>query len=65
MSTVSLWIRYLSLSGSESLAEIEAYLRGEFEFTTFQANVLTLAINEAIMERGGDHRLAFRYADSE
>ena len=57
-----LWIRYFGLGGMSSPLEVDAYLQGALLPTAHEYDVLAHAINERMVELGGDHPIP--YSDS-
>lgn len=54
ISRAILWVRYFALGGSATTAEFDEQMRGEVEMSRYQYNVVALALNEEVAERGGE-----------
>jgi hypothetical protein len=58
---IDVWLRYASLGGNASAADIERYIVRDSCPNDHEHNLLAQAINEAFLEQGGDHPVAYRY----
>jgi len=54
-----LWVRYLALGGSHTCDELDAYLRGEGEWSAGEHDVAACAVNEDINDHGLDHPVSY------
>ena len=59
LSVTDLWLRYFALGGMSTPIELEAYLLGALEPSTYERNLVAHAINEHHLERGGDHPVPY------
>jgi hypothetical protein len=48
------WLAYFALTGSEPLAAVESWLRGDATPTSAEYRILSVAVDEALIERGLD-----------
>ena len=60
LTYMELWIDYFALGGNLDAGQLSAYLRGERDVPDSDHNVLALALNELLHDRGDDHPLAYR-----
>ena len=65
MSTLELWLRYFTLTGSASHEEVQRYLQGEGNLSTTEGDMLAVAVNEAFMDQGNDNPIPYRVAAPE
>lgn len=65
MTIDQLWLDQLSLGGSASSIEVEAYVLGLLRADRHQHNLLAHAVNEGFMDRGGNHPVAYWDDDRE
>jgi hypothetical protein len=63
LSHDELWLRYFALGGMRSAFEVEAFLYGVLAFTTYDRDLIAVALNERYSELGADHPIPF--ADDE
>ena len=63
ITVYDLWLRYFSLGGTESRADLGALLRGDTEFGEDQYDVVAHAINERFVELEMNHPVPYA-ADS-
>ena len=61
LSHAELWFRFFELGAMSTSLELEAYLYGALEPTAHEHDVLVHALNERLVELGGDHPV--RYSD--
>ena len=61
LSVADLWWRYFSLGGMSTAMEIEAILFQALVPSTYDRDLLAVALNERFSELGADHPL--RYSD--
>jgi hypothetical protein len=59
LSMTDLWVRYFGLGGMSTPSELEAYVVGELEPTSYERNLVTHAINERHVERGENHPVPY------
>ncbi|HEY2173835.1 MAG TPA: hypothetical protein VGH85_08495 [Mycobacteriales bacterium] len=58
-----LWVQYYALGGDADEYEVEAYALGLLTADNYQYNVIAQAINEAFIDRGANHPVAYRDLD--
>jgi hypothetical protein len=61
LSHAELWLRYFELGGMGDPVEVEAYLHGLLLATDHEHDVLAHAINERIVELGGNHPVPYSH----
>jgi hypothetical protein len=60
LSYLNVWIDYFALGGNLTAVQLTAYLRGERDVSVVDHNVVVHALNEAFVDRGDNHPLAYR-----
>jgi hypothetical protein len=58
LSTLDVWIKYVGLGGERSFEDISGMLRGDVPIDSFSHDVLTVALNEYLMDCGSEPLLA-------
>jgi hypothetical protein len=56
LTTQALWIRYVALTGTGDLIDVDGYLHGLTSLESSQQVVLAQALNEALDDGHGPHR---------
>jgi hypothetical protein len=56
----SLWIRYVALGGNGTAEDLRRHVTGDSCQDDAEHNVIAQAINEAFMDRGENHPVAYR-----
>ncbi|MBV9039530.1 MAG: hypothetical protein JOZ68_00890 [Acidimicrobiia bacterium] len=59
VTVAELWLRYFTLGGSNSRADLNALLRGDITFGAAQYDVLAHALNERFVELDLDHPVPY------
>lgn len=59
MSLRSLWLRYVGLGGTATIAQVDAHIRDETSLDEHQHDVLVHALNERFFEMDLDHPLPY------
>ena len=59
LSMTDLWLRYFALGGMSTPIELEAYLLGALQPTSYEHNLVAHAINEHQVERGGNQPVPY------
>jgi hypothetical protein len=59
LSMTDLWYRYFGLGGMSTPIELEAYVLGALQTTSYERNLVAHAINEHHVERGGGHPVPY------
>ena len=59
MDVGELWFRYFALGGMSTALEVEAVLYGARIATTYDRDLLAVALNERFSELGGDHPIPY------
>jgi hypothetical protein len=60
MSNAQLWLAYLALGGNATFDEVGSYLAGRTSLAMREHNTLTVALNEAFLDLGANHPIAYR-----
>jgi hypothetical protein len=60
LSYMDLWIECFALGGNLDADGLEHYLHGERAVSDTDHNVIVHALNEAFLDLGHNHRLAYR-----
>jgi hypothetical protein len=59
MTFHELWLRQISVGGSSSAEEVEAYVLGLLRSDAYHHDVIAQAINEHFLELGQDHPVQY------
>jgi hypothetical protein len=59
MSFYELWLRQISVGGTASAEEVEAYVLGLLRLDPYQHDLIAQAINEHFIELGQDHPVQY------
>lgn len=56
-----LWLRYIAIGGTATLVEVDVLIHSGAVIPDYDHNLIAHALNEAFVDRGQDHPVAYQH----